>query len=169
MNIDYLAVVFRWLHILPAIIAVGGTVFMRMALLPSIGELPEGQRAAFHEAIRSRWAKWVMGSIAFLLVSGFYNFFSLNARLDLQKPYHMLFGIKFLLALAIFAIASFLAGRTAVAQRMRKNARMWLNLNITLAVTLVCLSGVMRSISMKSPQKAASSPASATAAEPARP
>ena len=94
-----------------------------VALLPAVAELPESQRPALHEAIRSRWSKWVMGAILFLLISGFYNFFTLTGRYQLPKAYHMLFGIKFLLALAIFTLASFLTGRTAVAQRMRQNAR----------------------------------------------
>ena len=56
----------------------------------------------------------------------------------------MVFGVKFLLALAIFAIASLLVGKTPAAEALRKNARLWLNLNIVLAVLVVCLSGVLR-------------------------
>ncbi len=166
MDIDFVAVLFRWLHILPAIVAVGGTIFMRFAILPAVGEIPESQRAAFQEAVRSRWSKWIMGSIAFLLISGFFNFFTLNARYQLPKPYHMLFGIKFLLALGIFTLASFLSGRTPVAQKMRVNARFWLNLNITLAVLLICISGVMRSMTLNSPLKSAAATTAPVKAEP---
>ncbi|HEY4309944.1 MAG TPA: hypothetical protein VGN12_10870 [Pirellulales bacterium] len=154
MDIDFVSVAFRWLHILPAIIAVGGTIFMRAALVPALGELPEAQRKTFHEAIRSRWSKWVMASITFLLISGFYNFFTLNAKYKFPPLYHPLFGIKVLLALAIFAIASILSGRSSTAQRVRQNPRPFLNLNIALAVLLVCISGVMRNITMNSPLKA---------------
>ena len=166
MDIDFVAVVFRWLHILPAIVAVGGTIFMRFAILPAVGEISESQRGAFQEAVRSRWSKWVMGAITLLLVSGFYNFFTLNARYQLPKQYQMLFGIKFLLALAIFALASFLSGRTPIAQKMRANARFWLNLNITLAVLLICISGVMRSMTMNSPLKSAAATTAPVKAEP---
>jgi hypothetical protein len=58
--------------------------------------------------------------------------------------YHMVFGVKFLLALTIFAIASLLVGKTPAAEALRKNAKAWLNLNIVLAVLVVCLSGVLR-------------------------
>lgn len=166
MDIDFVAVLFRWLHILPAIVAVGGTIFMRFAILPAVGEISESQRAAFQEAVRSRWSKWIMGAITLLLISGFYNFFTLNARYQLPKQYQMLFGIKFLLALAIFALASLLSGRTPVAQKMRANARTWLNLNITLAVVLICISGVMRSMTMNSPLKSAAAPTAPVKAEP---
>jgi uncharacterized membrane protein len=160
VDIDYVSVLFRWMHILPAIIAVGGTIFMWAALHPAVSELPESQRPALRESIRSRWAKWVMGSILFLLVSGFYNFFTLVHRYDLPKVYQMLFGIKFLLALAIFTLASFLTGRTAVAQRIRANAGPWLTLNVVLAVLLVCISGVMRNLTMNAPPKSTASAAS---------
>lgn len=153
MEIDWLSVVFRWLHILPAIIAVGGTIFMRAALVPALGELPDAQRSSLHEAVRSRWSKWVMGAITFLLLSGFFNFFTLIGKYKLPPAYQMMFGIKFLLALAIFALASLLSGRTGLAQRMRQNARTWLNLNIVLAVLLVCISGVMRNVTMNAPLK----------------
>jgi uncharacterized membrane protein len=158
VEIDFVSVLFRWLHILPAMVAVGGAIFMRMALLPSLAEVPDAQRAALHEAIRSRWSKWIMGAILLLLISGFYNFFTLNSRYKLPPAYQMLFGIKFLLALAIFTLASFLSGRTAVAQRMRQNARTWLNLNVGLAVLLVCISGVMRNVTMNAPLKSAATP-----------
>lgn len=164
MEIDFLSVLFRWMHILPAIIAVGATIFMRVALVPALGELPDAERQRFHEAIRSRWSKWVMGCITFLLVSGFYNFFTLNAKYKLERPYHPLFEIKVLLALGIFAIASILSGRSSTAQRVRQNPRPLLNLNIALAVLLVCISGVMRNITMNSPLKANTAPAAAVAA-----
>jgi uncharacterized membrane protein len=163
VDIDYVSVLFRWLHILPAIVAVGGTIFMWAALHPALGELPDSQRKALQEAVRARWSKWVMGAILLLLVSGFYNFFALTNRYQLPKVYHMLFGIKFLLALAIFTLASFLTGRTAVAQRMRANARPWLTLNVALAVLLVCISGVMRNLSVNAPLKSAQSAATASA------
>ena len=140
MDINWLSVAFRWMHILPAFVAVGGTIFMWAALHPATSALPESERATLREAVRSRWSKWVMGAILFLLVSGFYNFFTLINRYEVPKIYQMLFGIKFLLALGIFALASFLTGRTPIAQRMRANAGPWLTLNVVLAVVLVCIS-----------------------------
>jgi uncharacterized membrane protein len=147
MQFDWLAIVLRWMHILAAITAVGGTIFMRMALAPSVGILPDEQRKALHEQVRSRWVKFVMGAILFLIVSGLYNFFRrLNAGIpaDYKMLYHGLFGIKFLLALVIFFLASALTGRAAALARFRQNAKFWLSVNLTLAVIVVCISGVLR-------------------------
>ena len=149
MHLDWLAIFFRWLHMLAAITAVGGTIFMRMALVPSVAVLADDQRKLLHEQVRSRWVKFVMGAILFLLISGFYNFFRrLNSGIppDFKWLYQMLFGIKFLLALVIFFVASVLTGRAAALVRFRQNAKLWLSVNVALAVIVVCISGVMRFI-----------------------
>jgi uncharacterized membrane protein len=62
MQLDWLAIVLRWMHILAAITAVGGTIFMRMALVPSVAILPDAERKALHEQVRSRWIKFVMAA-----------------------------------------------------------------------------------------------------------
>jgi uncharacterized membrane protein len=146
MEWDVLGIVFRWLHILAAITAVGGTIFMRFALLPAMAELPEATRKSFHEAVRSRWARPVQLAILFLLISGVFNIISMENQYDLSKVrlYHPLFGVKFLLALAIFFLASVLTGRSARTQRFRDNRRLWLTVNLVLAVLVVCISGVLR-------------------------
>ena len=66
-----LGLLFRWLHIVPMAVLVGGTIFMGLALVPASNETDGA--AEFREAIRRRWAKWVGISVLFLLVSGLYN------------------------------------------------------------------------------------------------
>ncbi len=146
MDIDWLAVVFRWMHILAAITAVGGTIFMRLALLPASEGLTEDARRSLHDSVRARWVIPLNASILFLLVSGFYNFFMMVRDYTVPGSYHALFGIKFLLAMAIFFIASMLVGRSAASERFRQNRRRWLSLNVALAVVLVCISGVLRAM-----------------------
>lgn len=149
MQLDWIAIVFRWIHILAAMTAVGGTIFMRTALVPSVAVLADDQRKALHEQVRSRWVKFIMGAILFLLLSGFYNFFRrINQGFDPdpKRLYNILFGIKFLLALAIFFLASALTGRASALARFRKNAKLWLTVNVVLAVLVVCISGVLRFI-----------------------
>ena len=164
VDIDILGLLFRWLHILAAITAVGGTIFSRAALLPAAAELADDQRAKLMENIRRRWSKFVMAAILFLLVSGFYNFFMMMKLYKLPWPYQMLFGIKFLLALAIFFIASLLAGRSKAAQSFRQKAKFWLSVNIVLAVILVCISGVLRALP-HTPKAAVAAPAANPSAD----
>ena len=146
------ALMSRWLHLLAAITAVGGTIFIRFALQPTLATLPDEQRRSLHESLLARWSKVVMASIFFLLASGIYNFIVINGNLktgnqamqDLRPMYHALFGVKFVLALGIFFIASALVGRSPAFAKVRANAKLWATVNISLAVVLVCLSGFMR-------------------------
>lgn len=153
MPIDYLALVLRLLHILAAITAVGGMIFIRFALLPALDTLGDEQRRAMHEQIRARWSRLIQVSILFLLASGLTNFIMFVRaaktwddawRDTYYSAYQMLFGIKFILALVIFALASILTGKSAGTQKIRSNPRLWLNLNLTLALAVVIISGVLR-------------------------
>ena len=150
MDIDVVGLISRWLHILAAITAVGGTIFMRLALVPSISVLPDDQRKSLHGEIRSRWSKLIMASILFLIVSGLYNYIMLvRAARDWPEPglpalYHQLFGAKFVLALGVFFMASALSGRGAATEKFRQNAKYWMTVNLILALAIVCISGYMR-------------------------
>ena len=145
MDGDFLlGLVARWLHILAAITAVGGTIFARAVVFPTLDGLPADERSRLHAALRARWSIIVAAAIGFLIVSGLYNVGITSIRFRLPRWYMPLFGVKFLMALVIFAVASLLSGKTHAADNLRKNARFWLNLNIVLAVCVVCISGVLR-------------------------
>lgn len=159
MTIDILGLLFRWMHILAAIAAVGGTIFIRLALMPSLSVLADESRKALHEAIRSRWSKMVMAGIAVLLASGLYNFVVTFRTYYLPGYYVPLFGVKVVLALTIFFIASALVGRSPALEGIRRNARFWVTLNMTLAIVLVCISGVLRMA--KKTEKPAKTPGTA--------
>ena len=169
-----LALAFRWAHILAAITGLGGAIFIRYALTPVLAALPDDQRRSLHEAIRSRWAKFVHMSIGVLLLTGLYNFMVVIGPKNVPPGYHMIFGIKFLLALGVFFTASILVGRSGAAQRARENAKTWLLLNIGMAITIVCLSGYLRLLRDSVPAKKLAPPASAAqstteSATPAKP
>jgi len=144
--VDVVNLVSRWLHIMAAATAVGGTIFALLVVLPAAGVLAPEAREAFHVAARRRWSKIVMGAIAVLLISGLYNYFTIkhNYRELLPRWYEAAFGIKFLLAFAVFTIASLLVGRTSLAQRLRSNIRFWLSANLLMAALIIAISGLMR-------------------------
>ena len=139
--------VLRYMHILGAIMLMGGTIFMRFGLVPVVPTLDERTRTDLHEKVRSRWSKFVMLASALLLISGIANL-ALASRYEFEPvlgmSYHMIVGIKFILALPIFVFASFLAGRTETAKKFQAKARMWMNINLALALLMVLIGGLLR-------------------------
>ena len=146
----------RWAHILAAVIAVGGLFFARFGVLPALADLDGPTRDRIHESIRRRWLPWVIGAITVLLASGLANFLLFNALVKeqgwaggtwmRQTSYHALFGVKFLLAMAVFYFASGLVGRGQGTQWIRNDRAKWLTVTIGLAVAIVLLSGWMRQL-----------------------
>jgi hypothetical protein len=165
-----LLLLLRYMHILGAIALMGGTIFMRFALAPTVRGLDPAVKQAIHEQVRSRWAKFVMLAAALLLISGITNL-GLAARYRFEPifglSYHMLVGVKFLLALPIFLFASFLTGRSATAKKFQANAPFWMNINLALALTMVLLGGVLKFVRRE--PKGAGPPSNAAISQPLEP
>lgn len=136
-----LYVVLRVLHILAAIIIVGGLFYAKIVLVPAGADPYAGNRQV--------WARWVGIASLLLLVSGLMNFMN-NIGLakehgtPLPPTYHMLFGIKFLLGLFVMFIAAILAGKTALADRFRQNMGRWLNIAWSSSLAIVIIGALLR-------------------------
>jgi uncharacterized membrane protein len=153
---DPTLLVLRWAHVLAAIVAMGGLVFARFALLPALAELDADTRDRVHDRIRRAWLPWVIGAITLLLASGLANFLLFNARVKAEgwgggtwmreTAYHSLFGAKFLMALVVFYFASALVGRGAGTQWVRNDRAKWLSVTVGLTLAIVLLSGWMRQL-----------------------
>ena len=142
---DAVQIALRWLHIVPAVVAGGGSVFLAVALLPALREMPADVRTSAREAITARWRVVVMACITLLLVSGAANFLVYQWPAHRGQPlYEALFALKFLAAMVVFFIGSALTGRSAALQPMRDNVRFWAGLNATLVLLIVIVSGALR-------------------------
>lgn len=145
MEIDLiLPLLARWAHILAAVTLVGGILFIRLVLLPSYDALTAEQKAAMRSVVIGRWKKVVMVCIALLLLSGAYNFFKVSLpKAEVAPIYHSLFGVKFLVAMAVFFISSALVGRAPVFERMRTDSNKWFYINGVLALAVILISGAL--------------------------
>ncbi|MBA2114353.1 hypothetical protein [Bremerella alba] len=140
-----LELIIRWAHIIPAIILVGGTLYMVLALRPAIQATEFSEKDELKSAIRARWAKVVMICAGIILLSGIASLVLQATTYTFpQKYYHPVAGMKFLLALVILYIASLLSGRSKNAEKFREKEAFWLKLNATLAVILVLMAGTLR-------------------------
>jgi uncharacterized membrane protein len=162
-----LLLILRYMHILGAIALMGGTIFMRFALRPVVVGLPPETRTALHEQVRGRWSKFVMFASALLLISGITNL-ALAGKYDFQpiagmaKGYHMVVGVKFLLALPIFFIAALMTGRSSLAKKVQANAELWMNVNLTLALVMVLIGGYLKFVGRTPKTQAAGETAAIT-------
>lgn len=132
----------RWVHVGTAIVLLGGSIFLRYVVMPSAQALPEAEHNQFRERMMARWKRIVMIGIALLLLTGFYNYIGV----DRVKPprYDMLMGIKILLALGVFFLASALTGRSAGLAGIRHNSARWLAVLIALAAGTVAIAGYLK-------------------------
>lgn len=142
---SWVQLLLRWLHILPAVIAGGATIYAAVALVPTFGALSDDARAILRERVASRWRPVVAICIALLLGSGLANFLLFQSKLHHGQPlYQGLFGVKFLAALGVFFISSALAGRSAALQPMRDRMAFWVRVNAALVVLIVLISGILK-------------------------
>jgi len=130
-----LNILMRFLHVFSAITLLGGALAWRFGAIPSLAPLAEDTRVKLDSAIAAAWRPFVIAAVAGLLISGTYNFLN---KTGLTPAYHAVFGIKFLLALHVFA-AAILAARP----RNPKRSRQLTGVAIS-GVAIVILSAVLR-------------------------
>ena len=141
----WIALLSRVAHTTCGATLLGGLIYLRFVLAPGAKGAEDPEAALFANGRRS-WSVCVMICSFLLLASGIYNLLLFTSKYqNLPKLYHPLFGVKFLLAVGIMAIAALIAGRTNLAQKMRSGITGWLNLAIVLALSLFVLSATLRS------------------------
>ena len=141
MELDQiLPLISRWLHVIPAVVLVGGTLFLRLALVPAASS----EHVELREAVRRRWARLVMWSVLFLLISGLYNSYLKAIGYQLSGVYLTLLTIKILLALFVFYLASVLTGRSETAKRFRTREIFWLNILCAAMIGIIAMAGWMK-------------------------
>lgn len=128
----------RFLHIVSAITLIGGVLAWRFGAIRALAPLAPETRAKTGEALAAAWRPFVIFAIAGLLISGIYNFLN---KTGLTPAYHAVIGVKFLLALHVFA-AVILAGLPNNPKRQRLLAGVAIS-----GVAIVALSAVLRWLS----------------------
>ncbi len=143
----WLMLVSRVLHVLSAVVLVGGVFYLRMVVAPGV---PAGDAASadlWFAGRRSAWAKWVGIATLLLLVSGLFNYIRIIQTNEPLGPlYHALLGVKFLLAPVVFGLAAVIAGKSATADRLRQNMTKWLGVCLAAGLLTVALGSVVRSL-----------------------
>lgn len=152
----------RFAHVGTAIALVGGSIFMRFVLMPAANQLPTDAHDHLRAAVLAKWKRFVHGGIALFLLSGFYNYMRLMGAHKGDKLWHMLVGIKILLAFVVFFVASALVGKSKSFEALRQQRAKWLGIVVLLALVIVAMSSFLK---VRKFEPAAIAPAAASAAE----
>jgi uncharacterized membrane protein len=139
MNQAWLAILMRYLHIVSAVLAVGGMAFISLCLQPSVRLLEDNLRASVMKLVLRRFNFVVLAAVGGLVVSGTYNWVVLAPTYkEMGARGNMLIGVKVLLAVAIFAVVF---ARTF---GIIKPTRFWHMFNLHLAAVVILLAAVLR-------------------------
>jgi len=147
---NIISLISRWMHILPAVVMVGGAIFTQLVLCPAL----DGNDAenAVKRQVKRKWSKVIMGCALLLLLSGLYNTMVIVGAED--KPggmYHGLLTLKLILAFSIFYISSMLAGKSDAAEKFQEKEAFWGKLNMYAAIIVVLLAGGMKMVPRNAP------------------
>jgi putative copper export protein len=103
---DVLTTLMRWLHLSSVAALIGGILYARFVIAPSESFLPGEAHLKLDERAAAHFRPVVFTAISCLLVSGVFNLLTHPGHSSL---YHALLGVKFLLALHVFAVAILIA------------------------------------------------------------
>jgi uncharacterized membrane protein len=141
-------VVVRWIHISSAVVGIGGMAFLALVLVPAARRGgTEAARAALDAALPG-FRQILLTVIALLLLTGIYNLWLVmpkaSALGDLKRTYHMVLGMKLLLALILFGTASSVAAAGRRAGGFQPRHAPLLSVSLVLAVVILFLSATLR-------------------------
>jgi uncharacterized membrane protein len=115
---DVLTVIMRWIHISSVATLIGGMFFGRFIMARAAEGLAPGERESFLDRAAALFHPVVFGAMAGLLISGAYRLIMNSGHPPL---YHILLGVKLLLAMHVFAVG-ILIGRPNNPRRARMMA-----------------------------------------------
>lgn len=140
-----LPLLMRWIHVGTAIVLVGGLIFYRLVFVPVVTKvLSDEEREKLRVPLMRRWKMYIHPPVILFLVSGFYNYiFVTSGNHEGQGLYHALFGVKFLLALGVFALGIIMTSTMGWSEKLRKNQALW-SVLVLLAVAVALIGGYMK-------------------------
>ncbi len=92
----------RWLHLSSMATLIGGILYGRLVMTPALGSLaPEAGEALAGKAAAA-YRPLVLAAVCGLIISGVFNILTNAGH---SATYHILLGVKLLLALHVFTVA----------------------------------------------------------------
>lgn len=139
----FLGILFRWLHIIPALLVVGGLFFMRIILPFGLDGVEEPKRSELLLRCRRGFKMLVHVCILLLLISGIFNSFRLWTQYNLNPALlHGLWGAHVILGLIAIGVSVWLlAGGT-----LRASHRQFAIMNLVLLIVLAAVASTLKQV-----------------------
>ena len=137
--------VVQWVHLLSAVLTIGGVVFLRFVVLPSAESLEEDTRNTLMGRVLRRFRPLLWTGIGLLLLTGLYNVWlvAVWGGFTVQK-YLFVLLVKVGLVLLMFAVAFMLTVPGEAFSRLKARRKSWLTVNVVLGLLVILLSAFLR-------------------------
>ena len=141
-------VINKWIHLSSAGVMVGGLLYLRFLLMPTLAGLPEEQRATIWQAAYRKTLRWTVFALAALLLTGGHNIMSAMKTFGAMTPeqvssYWGVFWIKIVLFLTAFILVHLLLIGIPPFRRIQQAYRWWLAVLVVVSLLIVFFSGYL--------------------------
>ena len=138
-------IVSQWLHVVAAVVAVGGVACIRFVVIPSAEALDDASKQTFMEGVHTRFRRIVGISIGLLLITGLYNVgvVAMAGHLTEHGYLYPIIG-KIVLALVVFKIAFMLMMPGPAFAGVKAKRKGWLMVNFILGAIVILIASYLR-------------------------
>jgi uncharacterized membrane protein len=138
---EVLVVLSRWLHVMSAIVAIGGAFFMRFVVPAGLAQADASSRDAVLISLRTKFKRVVHACVGLLVVTGAFNSWW-NWRDFSLRPgvMHGIWGMHMLLGLVVIGISEALLAKP----EPPKNHRRTLGIALAIMFVVVALASTLK-------------------------
>ena len=140
--------VMKWIHLASAAVVVGGLVYMRFILIPSLAGVPEETRAPIWNAAYRKTFRWLAYAFGLLILTGLDNIFKARRTLggltpDQLRDYWAVFWLKMILVFSGFVVLHLLMVRIPAFRRIREAYQTWIGILLAIVLVILFCSGYL--------------------------
>lgn len=138
-----MSVLMQWIHLVAAVVGIGGLGFIHMILIPASRDLEPAQRDLLFKRV-SRKYQYVVWSVVLMLIgSGLYNIHA-HAWERPWGDYWKWLIVKIFLAFVVFFFSLGLNIPLSIFDWLRQKRQMWLSITFTVALVVILISAYLR-------------------------
>lgn len=138
-----MSVLMQWVHLVAAVVGIGGLGFIHMILIPASRDLEPEQRALLFKRVSRKFQYVIWSVVLMLITSGLYN---IHAH-AWERPWGVYWKwliVKIVLAGGVFFISLGLNLPLAIFDWLREKRQMWLSIAFSLAMIVILISAYLR-------------------------